>query len=91
MEGGKCLFSSNHDCIIHTCPKDDIRRFSLPPRETDEWNSIYKLRKEGEQTFSQYDENLNLGVINYNTFDDLTIYDFSCIFFGAFYLDEFKI
>jgi|GEM_PF-4026472 len=33
---------------------------------------------------SGYDENLNLGVINYNTFDDLTIYDFSCIFFGAF-------
>lgn len=76
MEGGKCLFNSNHDCIIHTCPKDDIRRFSRPPRETDEWNSIYKLRKEGEQTFSQYDENLNLGVINYNTFDDLTIYSF---------------
>jgi hypothetical protein len=43
MEGGKCLFNSNHDCIIHTCPKDEIRRFSLPPRETDEWNSIYKL------------------------------------------------
>lgn len=76
MEDGKCLFNSNHDCIIHTCPKDDIRRFSLPPRETDAWNSIYKLRKEGEQTFSQYDENLNLGVINYNTFDDLTIYSF---------------
>jgi len=76
LEDGKCLFNPNHDCIIHTHPEYDIRRFSLPPRETDEWSSIYKLRKEGEQTFSQYDENLNLGVINYRTFDDLTIYSF---------------
>lgn len=76
MEGGKCLFNANHDCIIHTYSKDDIRRFTLPPRESDEWNLIYKLRKEGEQTFSQYDENLNLGVINYHTFDDLKIYSF---------------
>lgn len=76
MEDGKCLFNSNHDCVIHTYCKDDIRRFSLPPRESDEWNSIYKLRKEGEQTFSQYDENLNLGVINYRTFGDLMIYSF---------------
>jgi hypothetical protein len=76
MEDGKCLFNSNHDCIIHTFSKDDVRRFSLPPRETDAWDSIYKLRKEGEQTFSQYDENLNLGVINYSTFEDLAIYSF---------------
>lgn len=74
MEDGKCLFNPDHDCVICTYSKDDIRRFSLPPRESDEWNSIYKLRKEGEQTFSQYDENLNLGVINYCTFDDLMIY-----------------
>lgn len=57
MEDGKCLFNPDHDCVICTYSKDDIRRFSLPPRESDEWNSIYKLRKEGEQTFSQYDEN----------------------------------
>ncbi len=76
MEDGKCLFNPNHDCIENTYPKDDIRRFSLPPRKTDQWNLIYKLRKEGEQVFSQYDENLNLEVINYNTFDDLAIYSF---------------
>ncbi len=74
MENGKCLFNPDHDCIIYTYPKDDVRRFSLPPRKTDGWNSIYKLRKEGEQTFSQYDVNLNLEVINYNTFEDLAIY-----------------
>ncbi len=39
-------------------------------------NVFYKLRKEGEQTFSQYDENLNPDVINFSTFDDLTIYSF---------------
>jgi IS5 family transposase len=76
MEDGKCLFNPDHDCIVYTCPGDEPRRFSLPPRETDEWHSIYKLRKEGEQTFSQYKENLNLGVINYRTFEDLTIYSF---------------
>jgi IS5 family transposase len=76
MEDGKCLFNPDHDCIVHTFPGDEPRRFSLPPRETEEWHSIYKLRKEGEQTFSQYKENLNLGVINYRTFEDLKIYSF---------------
>ncbi len=75
-EDGKCLFNPDHDCTFHTCPKVDVRRFSLPPRGTNEWKSIYRLRKEGEQTFSQYDINLNLGVINYRTFDDLVIYSF---------------
>lgn len=73
-EDGNCLFNPNQDCIICTHPKDEPRRFSLPPRETVQWRSIYKLRKEGEQTFSQYVENLNLGVINYRTFEDLAIY-----------------
>lgn len=74
LEDGKCLYNAAQDCRVFTSPVDEPRLFSLPPRETPEWWDLYRRRKEGEQTYSQYEQNLGLDIINYTSYEDIEIH-----------------
>lgn len=58
-EVGGCILGKR-GCTKYTYTQDDYRRFSNPPYESKEYKELYALRKQGEQPYSQFDQNLSI-------------------------------
>lgn len=66
--------SSNYGMVIKVNVKDDLRRFSLPHRETKRWEELYDKRTSVERCNSRLKENLTANDLHIRGIKKVTAY-----------------
>ncbi|WP_327884747.1 transposase [Aneurinibacillus migulanus] len=62
--GSAWCSSSSYEMVVKVNPMTDLRRFSVPHRNTKRWRELYNERTSVERVFSRLKENLTVNQLH---------------------------